>query len=803
MMAAMRPDSGRLLLATLLPLVLAIACSLPGGRQPGPTATATPSLTLTPSPTATATASPRPEQRLASAEDALWIGDWEAALASYQVALQSAQDVDQAGAAQLGIGTTYLRAGEPQQAEQALTQFLSDYPGHGEAPAAYFLRGVARVELGQSDAAVQDFLAYLEAGSVDIQSTVYELIGDQYARAGEWRLALQHYQTALDSPRLASPLPVQVKIANMYASAGDYQSAIDRYDLVFEAAGDASTKATMNLLAGQALENLGDIEAAQERYLQSVHEFPEAYSSYEGLVRLVDAGVEVDDFQRGLVDYFADAHQPALLALNRAIATSPTAAAYYYRGLTLRELGDPSSATGDFAYLIAAYPESQLIDQAWLEKAFTERAYLNNYQASVATYLAFADSRPESPPAAEALFAAGRTAELNGDLEWAAEIWTRLANDYPARLGHQGAFEAGIVYYRLELYQLALQSFQTALGIAPDQARTAAAQLWIGKTQQVLGEDPLADQAWQQAVLADPTGYYSERARDLLNGREPFDPIGVADFNVDMEAERMEAEQWLRETFGVDGPEPLTEPDEALLADPRLLRGREYHELGMFMEAKAEFDALREALANDAEASYRLLHELLELRHYATAIFTARQILDLAGMDDAGTMNAPTYFNRIRFGPYFGELILPAAQENGLDSLLALSVTRQESLFEGFVTSFAQARGLMQVIPSTGQEIANRLGWPPDYTADDLYRPMVSIRFGTFYLGQQRDLFEGRIYPALAAYNGGPANALAWHRLAPDDPDLFLEVIRIPETHLYLQRIYEIHSIYEDLYVPR
>jgi soluble lytic murein transglycosylase len=195
------------------------------------------------------------------------------------------------------------------------------------------------------------------------------------------------------------------------------------------------------------------------------------------------------------------------------------------------------------------------------------------------------------------------------------------------------------------------------------------------------------------------------------------------------------------------------------------------------------------------------MHTLLDLGLYQPAIFAARQILNLAGMDDAATMNAPVYFNRIRFGAYFGDLILPEAANNSLDGLLMLSVVRQESLFEGFATSYAAARGLMQVIPSTGQEIADALGWPPGYTADDLYRPVVSVRFGTHYLAAQRDAFDGDLYAALAGYNAGPGNAAAWQSIAQGDPDLFLEVIRLAEPHRYIRSIVEIFAIYSRLYV--
>jgi soluble lytic murein transglycosylase len=175
-------------------------------------------------------------------------------------------------------------------------------------------------------------------------------------------------------------------------------------------------------------------------------------------------------------------------------------------------------------------------------------------------------------------------------------------------------------------------------------------------------------------------------------------------------------------------------------------------------------------------------------------------VLDLAGLDDATTFTAPIYFNHIRFGAYYEDLVGISAAENGLDPLFLYSVLRQESLFEGFVMSTAGARGLMQIIPSTGEEIARQIGWPPNYTAQDLYRPYVNIRFGAYYLDRQRDAFGGDLYQALAAYNGGPGNALKWIQLSNGDPDLFVEVIRFAETRNYIRYIYEIFDIYRDLY---
>jgi soluble lytic murein transglycosylase len=163
-------------------------------------------------------------------------------------------------------------------------------------------------------------------------------------------------------------------------------------------------------------------------------------------------------------------------------------------------------------------------------------------------------------------------------------------------------------------------------------------------------------------------------------------------------------------------------------------------------------------------------------------------------------MNAPPYFNHVRFGTYFYDLILPAAQEFNFHPLFLLSVVRQESAFEGFVRSTAGARGLMQIIPATGREIAQKLDWPENYSDEDLYRPAVSIRMGASYLAEWRDRLNGDLYAALAAYNGGPGNAMSWQAQANGDPDLFLEVVRFEETRNYIRGIFELYTIYRRIY---
>ena len=780
-------------------LFAASACSLPFGAAP--TATPVPTLTPSPLPSSTPSPTPAPALRNEAARSALANGDWDLAEREFERVIAESDDPMVIGEALFGRGDALLRDERLAEAERAFSEFLSSYSDHPRLPSALILRAQTHSLLGNHGAAVADYESYLAGRSGVIDLYVHEWLGDALRQAFRPLEAVPHFESAVLSPGQANVLGLGIKIGRAYMEAGEHAQALEQFDQIYAQSTDSVTRAALNLLAGEALEAQGDLDGMYARYLDSFENYPAAFDTYIGLIRLVQDGVPVDDYQRGLVDYYAGAYEPSVAAFDRTLATTPSAAAYYYRGLSHLELGSPALALKDLEAATLNYPSDPIWPEAMMAKGRTEWAWLDRFTSAVDTYLELADGRPQSAVAADALFAAGRTAERSNDLVRAADIWLRLAEEYATNpLASQGAFEAGIVRYRLGDYAGAELAFRRSLELAATTAQSARAYLWIGKTLQAREDNERAHTAWEAASNADPTGYYSLRAEHLLEGAPAFEDSGVFDFSTDLEAERRAAEEWMRATFAIVGEDPLYELGPVLASDPRLVRGLELWNLGMPEEARAELSALRSALSANPEGTYRLMHTLLELGLYREAIIASRQILDHAGMDDAATLQAPVYFNRIRFGPYFGDLILPEAARYGLDGLFLLSVVRQESLFEGFATSIAAARGLMQVIPSTGASIADQLGWPPDYETRDLYRPIVSVRFGTHYLGAQRDRFEGDLFAALAAYNGGPGNSIAWKELAPDDLDLFLEVIRFAETHRYIQVIYEVFEIYKGLY---
>ena len=796
----------RNIISVFLGVLFAIsACQAPPPPPPTitPTATAGPTPTSTPPPTSTALPTPVPLVRIDSGDEALFFGDYDKAREEYLAAFNTTTDRAIQAAALWGLGRTELADNRYQLSVETLTTLTDEYPESTYSARAYFLLGQAYTGLGQYRQSADAYDEYVNRVPGVLDAYVQDYRGDALYAAGDYTNAINAYEASLNASRLDDGLDQRIKIAQSRFDFGDYAGALAGYDQVFEITTNDYIRAQMDYLAGNAHKTLGQTDEANARYLHTVENYPLSYYSYLALIELVDADIAVDDLDRALVDYFAEQYDVALAAFDRYIEANPAndGTAYFYRALTLREMQRTESAVEELDNFIKSYPMHPRWEEAWQEKAFLEWVVLGDYAAGAKTLLEFVSTVPTSPSAPDFLMNAARVTERDGRLEEASQIWERVAIEYSAsEQVPEALFLAGIARYRLTDYTGALALFQRDLIFSSQGEDLARAYLWIGKTQEVLGDRTSAEQSWQQAQLADPTGYYSLRARDILLGTAPFESSASINLEPDMAKERKDSEVWMRLTFNLPQETDLSGPG-TLAQDARFVRGTELWELGMYEEARTEFESLRESVSTNPENSFRLANHLFDVGLYRTAIFAAREVLTLAGLESqSSSLTAPSYFNYVRYGLYYHDLILAEEERYNHDPLFMFSVIRQESLFEGFVRSNAGARGLMQVVPSTGAQIASDLGWPRMYDDDDLYRPNVSVRFGSYYLNKNRDLLGGSIYGSLAAYNAGPGNALVWDELAGDDPDLFLEIVRFQETRNYIRFIYEIFDTYRTIY---
>jgi hypothetical protein len=118
----------------------------------------------------------------------------------------------------------------------------------------------------------------------------------------------------------------------------------------------------------------------------------------------------------------------------------------------------------------------------------------------------------------------------------------------------------------------------------------------------------------------------------------------------------------------------------------------------------------------------------------------------------------------------FGRMISETAERHRLDGLLVAAVIEAESAFDPTALSPAGAVGLMQVLPSTAEELG----------VTDPLQPAANLEAGSRYLKRLLRSFDGDLELALAAYNAGPGNVLRYGGVPP-----------FPETRRYVDRVLE------------
>ncbi len=144
--------------------------------------------------------------------------------------------------------------------------------------------------------------------------------------------------------------------------------------------------------------------------------------------------------------------------------------------------------------------------------------------------------------------------------------------------------------------------------------------------------------------------------------------------------------------------------------------------------------------------------------------------------------------------------LLAAAREHGLEPALVAAVVREESRFRPGAISPKGAVGLMQLMPSTAQWVAQAREME-DFDLTQLPDPATNLRMGCWYLSHLIDVFGGSEIMAIAAYNGGVSRVSGWLQTGAwagtiDD----LEMIPTAETREFLRRVEASRRIYRMLY---
>ena len=148
----------------------------------------------------------------------------------------------------------------------------------------------------------------------------------------------------------------------------------------------------------------------------------------------------------------------------------------------------------------------------------------------------------------------------------------------------------------------------------------------------------------------------------------------------------------------------------------------------------------------------------------------------------------------------FRESLLKHAPSRNVDPRFVLAIARQESRFQTDAKSVAAARGMMQFISSTANEVATQLNLH-DFDQDDLYNADTAILFGSQYLANLFQQFPNQPQAVAGAYNGGADNLARWiARSRANEADRYVPEIGFTQTKDYVYKVMANYWTYQRLY---
>jgi soluble lytic murein transglycosylase-like protein len=363
--------------------------------------------------------------------------------------------------------------------------------------------------------------------------------------------------------------------------------------------------------------------------------------------------------------------------------------------------GDTERGIDTLQEIARLYPGSSAGEEA----QFRYAALLWNRDRDAEARTAYLELRqryPNSSHIPEAIYALARIAQAEGQTDAAIADYTELADTYPSNnLAHEARWRVGWIYYQQGRWREAAAAF-SGVSASSSPGAAADADYWRARALERGGDAATAATIYSAILSEAPASYYSHWAEQRL-GRAPS------------AAQAISAPRPAQDI----GPPPPS-------ADPyHWIRARELHAAGLSPLARTELRAFERGNPTETDS-----------------ILTAYQAVggyrDAIRLGSARGMTDPSIFFPLAFWPQVSR----STGTNGVDPLLVLALMRQESMFDPAAHSPADARGLMQLLPSTADAVAQRNGQPSP--TGRLYDPDTNITLGVAHLSEMLRRVDGR-----------------------------------------------------------
>jgi soluble lytic murein transglycosylase len=375
---------------------------------------------------------------------------------------------------------------------------------------------------------------------------------------------------------------------------------------------------------------------------------------------------------------------------------------------------------------------------------------------------------PKDTSAGNALALLADLATDDGNDAGARAAYLAIADRFPtSAMASKARFRLGLIAFVAGRYRAAARAWD-GLAITPHAEDAIAAKYWAARAWAAAGDTGAARIRWRAIIAGEPLSYYAGLSGLRLDGRPPVPTLGA----------------------------DTTPPPVGAATDSALGRSALLTELGMDVEAKFETDRV----ARTTVGTYTDL--LATGTALARAGDASRGIAfgwRLLARGDSARTDTRVY--RLIFPLRYGDKITADARAASLDPALVAAVIRQESNFTANAASPVGARGLMQIMPGIGRDLARSHNVAGPWDPAVLDQPDVNISLGVAHFATFLEQEHGIVVRGLAAYNAGPSRVTLWSvRKGTNDPEVFVERIPFTETRDYVRAIMRGRDLYAALY---
>ncbi len=512
-------------------------------------------------------------------------------------------------------------------------------------------------------------------------------------------------------------------------------------------------------------------------------------------------------YERGRNLFRTSQYEKTVEAFRKMLAAQPDsphrAEALFRTGVSRYYLGKRGEAATVLERMVRDYPHDQRVPEAlyWVGRAYSK---LGERERSTGAFQKLLASHPDSEWADDALFLSGNVYREANDMKKAGLFYRRLYSDYPeSKFADSAIWWIAWAHYNSGDFRKAAATLQELVSRYPRSFLVNQAWYWQGRIEEKAGNALKAAASYSRVLKHGPYTYYGHRASERLATLGVPAPSGIIEGTVEATPACATPEACPEDPLASyemdDGPPVWTEETRQLLAEePSFRKTLELMHLDMRKEAAAELWYLQAKLPRRRGALIGLSKAFFDLGdYYRSLVLVLRNYERYLEGQDAET---PSDLWLLAYPQGYWDSVVSYSRKYGQDPYFIAAIIREESQFQAEALSPAGARGVMQVMPATGEWIAQNIRLP-GFDRSKLFEYDTAINLGTWYIAHLMKRFKGDPLIVAAAYNAGPDAVAGWvGKSGPAERDEFVESIPFAETRGYVKKVLRNYAEYRRIY---